>query len=158
MTHSATASIEIACSPDIVRAKFLDFSSIPQYHSTFFLSMTPARSGNLVPGEKMDVQLVGMGTMEPTILANAPSHFAWRGNIPLVFGGDHTFYFTPSTKTPGGTTFIQEESLFGALAFLMGHGWVAKKAGDMRAKTERNWDAYNRDFKAWCEKASTVES
>lgn len=83
---------------------------------------------------------------------NTPQTFTWAGSIPLIFGGEHSFRFAPSHTTPGGTTFTQEESFSGALGFLMGEGFIAKKLG-FGAKTILGWEGYNRDFKGWCEKA-----
>ncbi|EAT90315.1 hypothetical protein HBH56_060920 [Parastagonospora nodorum] len=145
-----TANIEIACPPEFVRAKFLEFPSIPTYHTTFFTSITP--QGPLESQQKITVVFVGMGKMDATILANEPQLFKWAGSIPLLFGGDHSFHFTPSTTTPGGTTFTQDESFYGALGFLMGDGFIARRMG-MGEKTARNWEGFNKDFKAWCEKS-----
>jgi hypothetical protein len=94
-----------------------------------------------------------MGKMDATILANTPKVFKWSGSIPLLFGGDHSFHFTPSKETPGGTTFTQEESFYGALGFLMGDGLMARKMG-MGEKTLEGWEGFNQDFKVWCEKSS----
>ncbi|KAH7401136.1 hypothetical protein DE146DRAFT_655063 [Phaeosphaeria sp. MPI-PUGE-AT-0046c] len=144
-----TASIEIACPPQVVREKFLDFASLPKYHSSFFTSITPL--GPLEPKQKIRIVFVGMGKMEGTIISNKPEAFTWLGSLPYIFSGAHTFHFTPSTKTPGGTTFVQEETFTGALSWLMGGSFVAKQLGDMGKKTEKNWEGYNKDFKKWCE-------
>jgi hypothetical protein len=81
---------------------------------------------------------------------NDPTVFTWRGSIPLLFGGDHSFSFEASKTNPGGTTFTQEEQFFGALGFLMGEGFVANKAG-FREKTLKGWEGFNMDLKKWCE-------
>ncbi|KAI1543528.1 hypothetical protein PtrSN002B_007802, partial [Pyrenophora tritici-repentis] len=55
-----SASIEIAASPKVVRAKFLDFSSLPTYHKGFFGSIT-ALNDNLDPGSKLRVVFQAAG-------------------------------------------------------------------------------------------------
>jgi hypothetical protein len=64
--------------------------------------------------------------MDGSILANEPQLFKWRGSLPYVFTGDHGFHFAPSTITPGGTTFTQEEAFSAALGFLMGDNVVGR--------------------------------
>ena len=61
-----TAAIDIAQPPSVVRAKFLDFASLPQYHKGFFGSITPL--GALEPGNKIRVHFAQAGqTMDATI-------------------------------------------------------------------------------------------
>jgi hypothetical protein len=88
--------------------------------------------------------------MDGSILANEPQLFKWRGSLPYVFTGDHGFHFAPSTISPGGTTFTQEEAFSGALGFLMGDNVVGRWCG-FGSKTEGNWDEFNRDLKKACE-------
>ena len=58
-----------------------------------------------------------------------------------LFTGKHEFFFTPSTKTPGGTTAVQTENFTGLLAFLMAPGW------SFRRQTLDNWNAFFADLK-----------
>ena len=88
--------------------------------------------------------------MDAEILVNDPQLFKWAGRIPILFSGDHSFHFTPSTTTPGGTTFTQEESFYGALGFLCNDNFVGRRTG-FRENTARNWGRFNRDLKSACE-------
>ncbi|KAH8732186.1 hypothetical protein GQ44DRAFT_697227 [Phaeosphaeriaceae sp. PMI808] len=148
-----SASIEIAAPPNVVRQKFLTFDTLPQYHKGFFTTITPL--GALEPGNKLAIEFTGMGKITSKILANEPTLFRWCGGNSLVFSGDHSFKFEPSTITPGGTTFTQEENFGGAFGFLMGEGFIAKQAG-MGVKTTKGWEGFNQDLKKWCE-GSTSE-
>jgi hypothetical protein len=64
----------------------------------------------------------------------------WRGRVPYVFTGDHSFRFQASESTAGGTTFVNEEEFSGVLSGLMG-GWAL--GGSMRTAFE----ALNGDLK-----------
>ncbi|CAA9966717.1 hypothetical protein P3342_012692 [Pyrenophora teres f. teres] len=146
-----SASIEIAAPPEAVRAKFLDFSSLPTYHKSFFGSITPIND-NLNPDSKLRVVLNAAGQiMEPVIIENTPACFAWRGSIPLLFTGAHYFRFEKSQTLSGGTHFVQEEVFGGALGFLMGENVVARQIG-FAEKTVKGWTGFNADFKDACEK------
>jgi hypothetical protein len=81
---------------------------------------------------------------------NSPSRFAWKGGLSGIFVGDHAFFFKPSTETPGGTTFTQEEKFTGIMSFIMGANFVARSIG-IPEKTKKGWTKYNQDLKAWCE-------
>ncbi|KAF2100883.1 hypothetical protein NA57DRAFT_54956 [Rhizodiscina lignyota] len=144
-------SIEISASPTEVREKFLDFSQLPNYHPNgFFRSIKPTIPDKpFEAGDKVDI-VFEFGGSTATCLANSPTEFRWIGSVPLIFSGEHTFRFTPSTTTPGGTTFYQEEKFTGALSFMMGDSFVARQIG-FQAKTKNGWERYNQDLKAWCE-------
>ncbi|KAI4697466.1 uncharacterized protein J4E84_000596 [Alternaria hordeiaustralica] len=131
---TVTASIDIASSPEAVRAKFLDFASLPKYHKGFFASLTPL--GPVEPENKIRVVFSSGQKMYAPIEHNTPTSFAWTGSIPLLF--------------TGGTKFTQEEVFSGALSFLMGENAVARKFG-FPEKTKKGWEGYNNDLKAWCE-------
>lgn len=146
MTVSST--IEIAAPPDLVRAKFLDFSNMKTYHTSFFASIVPLTT--LTPGEKIRVTFAGNYSMDAEILVNEPKCFTWAGRIPYVFGGDHSFHFTPSSTTPGGTTFTQKESFYSTFGFLLNDNFVGRRMG-YREKTAKNWDKFNEDLKRACE-------
>jgi hypothetical protein len=62
--------------------------------------------------------------------------------------GKHTFSFEPSTTTPGGTTFVQDEEFTGILSILFCEGSA------MRKKTQSNFETYNSDIKARVESQS----
>lgn len=73
--------------------------------------------------------------------------FAWTGSLPFIFTGTHSFYWTPSQTTPGGTTFTQEEKFTGLLGGLLyGEGVLARSAG-MKEKTRKGWEGFNADLK-----------
>jgi hypothetical protein len=63
--------------------------------------------------------------------------------------GTHQFHFSPSQKTPGGTTLVQQEDFTGPLAVLFRPGW------SMGTQTQGNFEAFNRDLKAAVEKAAS---
>ena len=53
---------------------------------------------------------------------------SWTG-APFyhLFRGLHVFRFDASTRTAGGTTFVQEETFMGVMAFMMGPGMPGGK-------------------------------
>lgn len=75
--------------------------------------------------------------------SNAPEVFSWRGSIPFLFTGEHSFSFRPSTDSsnPGGTTFIHAEEFQGLMSFLVGPTWVMGK------QTRANYEAFNEELK-----------
>jgi hypothetical protein len=81
-----------------------------------------------------------------TIQTNTPTLFSWTGSLPLIFTGTHSFHWTPSQTTPGGTTFTQEEVFSGLLGGLYGDGAIARSAG-MKEKTRKGWEGFNADLK-----------
>jgi hypothetical protein len=87
-------------------------------------------------------------TIAPTVVANAPAEFRWRGvlwGVPGLFTGEHQFRFGPSARTPGATTLVQAETFSGVLAFLIAEGtgfWT---------KTKEGFEGFNADLKARCE-------
>ncbi|CAG5145233.1 uncharacterized protein ALTATR162_LOCUS1677 [Alternaria atra] len=145
---TVTASIDIASPPESVRAKFLDFASLPKYHKGFFTSISPL--GPVESGNKIRVVFASGQTIDASIEHNTPISFAWTGSLPYVFTGTHSFTFEPSNTIPGGTKFTQEEVFSGALAFIMGENVIARQFG-FPEKTKKMWEGYNEDLKAWCE-------
>ncbi|KAF3351529.1 hypothetical protein VD0002_g3038 [Verticillium dahliae] len=111
------ASIEIQASPETVRSIFLDFARYNQWQDVF--DIQPATTGqspvDLKKGDNLRVNMQGF-TFRPHIEANKQDVFTWVGSIPPLLWGTHHFLFTPSTKTPGGTTFVQREDFEGLLA------------------------------------------
>jgi len=67
-----------------------------------------------------------------------------------TFNGEHIFRFEPSTKTQGGTTFVQEEKFTGLLSFLMSDGFIARSVG-LKESSKKGFEGYNEDLKKWCE-------
>ncbi|KAJ5131816.1 hypothetical protein N7448_005974 [Penicillium atrosanguineum] len=146
--------IEISAAPEVVRQKFLDFPSIFTYHPDGFIkTIKPARQDKPIEaGDRMLVELE-IGKMEPIMIENSPDCFSWGGSLPLnSFNGNHSFRFEPSATTPGGTTFTQQEEFTGYLSFIVGEGVIARSLG-MREKTEKGFEKFNKDLKAWCEMA-----
>ncbi|KAF8864632.1 hypothetical protein BDZ45DRAFT_721605 [Acephala macrosclerotiorum] len=146
-----STQIEISASPEVVRAKFLDFSKIPTYSPNgFFKSIGPTIPGRpLEPGVRMYNELDG-ATIKPILLENSPQTFRWRGSMLGLLNAIHIFGFQPSTSSPGHTNFIHEEEFSGLLAFLMGEGILARWFG-LREKTRKRFVGYNEDLKRWCE-------
>ncbi|KAF1933204.1 uncharacterized protein M421DRAFT_643 [Didymella exigua CBS 183.55] len=147
MSNVLRASIEINASPEAVRAKFLDFSALPSY-SRFFEKVDSPRPGiELQKGDKVSIKITNSPTFAGSIVTNTPELFAWTGSVPLIFTGTHTFHWTPSQTTPGGTTFMQEEKFTGLLGGLLySDGAIAKSAG-MKEKTRKGWEGFNVDLK-----------
>ncbi|KAF1837013.1 hypothetical protein BDW02DRAFT_645665 [Decorospora gaudefroyi] len=139
------SSIDIAAPPAVVREKFLDFATLPTYHTTFFHSITPL--GPLIPPKKIRVEFSATGQkMDAVINENTPEAFTWTGSIPLLFTGTHTFEFSPM-ENGTRTRFIQREVFGGLFGFLMGgRDWVG-----FVGKTVRGWEGFNSDFRGWCE-------
>ncbi|RDW57025.1 hypothetical protein BP6252_13897 [Coleophoma cylindrospora] len=146
--RTLTTKIEIAAPV----AAFLQFEKLPEYHPNgFFKSIrTATPNAPIEPGTKMQV-VIEVGNLEPIILENSPSTFSWGGRGLLgTFNGNHSFHFTESETTKGGTTFIQEEQFSGLLAVTMGEGAIVKMIG-LKEKTKKGFEGFNRDLKAWVE-------
>ncbi|KAF2022350.1 hypothetical protein BU24DRAFT_363586 [Aaosphaeria arxii CBS 175.79] len=146
-------TIEIAAPPEVVRAKFLDWQQIPNYHPDgFFKTIKPADpSKPLEVGDKLILELQPM-SFTPKLIENSPNRFRWLGSLPGVFTGEHNFSYEPSKTTPGGTTFSQWEEFSGILSFLMGEGALAKWYG-MREQSATGWEKFNQDLKKFCEES-----
>ncbi|KAG7562738.1 hypothetical protein FFLO_01799 [Filobasidium floriforme] len=138
-----STTIEIAAAPAKVREIFLDFDSYPEWSKSFFQSIivTPRKTGEINQGDQLKVVLPG-ATFKPVVLTNTPSVFCWRGSIPYIFSGDHSFQFNPSQSTPGHTTFVHGEDFSGMLSFLVGPTWSMGKS------TRDNYEKYNVELKA----------
>ncbi|KAF2627272.1 hypothetical protein BU25DRAFT_368125 [Macroventuria anomochaeta] len=144
---SLKASIEIAAPPSAVRAKFLDFTSLPSYTRAFESITSPKPGTELVKGDKVSVKLANSPAFSGVIETNTPTHFSWTGSLPFIFTGTHSFYFSPSDTTPNGTTFTQEEFFSGVLGYaLMGDNVVGRAVG-MKEKTQKGWIRFNEDLK-----------
>ncbi|EXJ54017.1 hypothetical protein A1O7_09354 [Cladophialophora yegresii CBS 114405] len=147
-SQSLSTEVEIQAPPDAVRATFFDF---PRYKQWCKWTIDPVESGKkaseLKANERIKVNLDGMA-FSPVVKENSADCFSWEGSLWGVFTGKHQFYFSPSTKNPGGTTAVQVEDFQGPLVFLMAPGW------SFRQKTLDNWDAFFEDLKKEAEQSS----
>ncbi|RFU29026.1 hypothetical protein B7463_g7322, partial [Scytalidium lignicola] len=150
-----TTQIEIAASPALVRAKFLDFTQIQTYSPGGFIQSITS-STNKAPTEltKGDVLncVLGGGSMKfsPTVLENSQQAFRWRGSLLGIFVGEHAFRFEEMVSDSKTTLFVQEEKFSGILGWVMGESWLARLI-EQREATKRGFEGYNRDFKKWVE-------
>ncbi|KAH6645391.1 hypothetical protein BKA67DRAFT_664474 [Truncatella angustata] len=148
-SQSMSAEVEIQASPDAVRTVFMDF---PQYKEWTKWNIEPAvlgtKSTDLSAKDKLNVNLGSM-KFSPVVVENSPETFQWNGNLWPIFAGKHEFHWKPSTKNPGGTTFVQKEVFIGLFAFLMAPGWNGSKS------TLVNWEGFNADLKKEVERIST---
>jgi len=153
MSPSIATEIEIAASPEMVRAKFLDFPSIATYSPDGFIkSIAPIVPGKTIePGDILDVQLKGTA-FKPVSVENTPQTFSWKGSLLGLFVGTHYFRFQPSQKTPGHTTLLHGEQFGGPLGFMIGENAFAKMIG-VREESTKGFEGFNKDFKAWVERS-----
>lgn len=100
----------------------------------------------LQAGDKVTVKIANSPAFPGKIESNTHELFSWTGSLPFIFTGTHSFHWTPSTTTPGGTTFTQEERFSGLLGGLYGDGAIAKSVG-MKEKTRNGWEGFNADLK-----------
>jgi len=147
----------------------LDFESYPEWSKAFFshIKVTKGDPNDLKPKDELSVGIPS-ATFKPVVLVssafaypplpsdlpltisptrnlkqkNEPTVLIWRGSLPYIFSGDHSFEFQPSSTTPGGTTFINKEVFTGLLSFVMG------LMGD---GTSKGFEGFNRDLKARAE-------
>ncbi|KAF2169448.1 hypothetical protein M409DRAFT_52687 [Zasmidium cellare ATCC 36951] len=147
-----STQIEIAAPPERVREILLDFPRLNEWHqSGHFKSIEIAArktEGVLSVGDKLKVVMEEM-TFTPVILKNDPSELKWRGSLPLIFTGDHSYRFLPSETIPGGTLFIQEENFTGLLSPVMK---VKEGKRDFAWKNLRGFEGLNADLKAEAER------
>jgi hypothetical protein len=81
---------------------------------------------------------------------NEPDVFEWAGGLQPLLLGEHMFSWRPSTKTPGGTTFIQSEKWRGLLTFLWKPNWFMGK------KTRKSFEGFNAELKKEAERRAAV--
>ncbi|MCJ1311547.1 hypothetical protein MMC25_005220 [Agyrium rufum] len=159
MVAVVSSSIEIAASPEYVRAKFLEFDQIPKYSPEGFIRwITPDVAKppiELQPGDTMKAA-VGYGEMKvtPRVAENSPAKFAWDGGIAGIFFGFHSWNFNPIEAAGSGraeaTLLVHQEEFSGVFSFLFGKGWIANWLGQAE-KTRIGFGTFNRDFKKWVE-------
>ncbi|KAF3048576.1 hypothetical protein E8E11_006356 [Didymella keratinophila] len=146
MPNVLRVTTEINAPPAAVREKFLDFTALPTYSKFFEKVDSPKPGLQLQKGDKVSVKIANSPGFPGKIETNTSEVFAWTGSLPLIFTGTHSFYWTPSQTTPGGTTFTQEEVFSGLLGGLYGEGAIAKSMG-MKEKTRLGWEEFNGDLK-----------
>ncbi|KAH6672860.1 hypothetical protein B0J14DRAFT_59140 [Halenospora varia] len=142
-----TSAIEISAAPTRVREILLDFPNIPKWHTGFIAAISSDSPSK--PLEKDDTISGEMGGMDfnAKILECTPQTLSWTG--PPVYGlfrGIHVFKFEPSEKTEGGTTFIQEESFVGILA------WAFRPSLPLGRITKKHFDKFGAELKVEAEK------
>lgn len=130
-------------------------SIFPYANAPPSLSVNPTQSANRLPLGLLNTnspysplfyRLAGDSSNNPP-QKNTPEVFVWTGSLPFIFTGTHSFYWTPSKTTPGGTTFTQEEKFTGVLgALLYGESVVARSAG-RKESTRKGWQGLNEDLK-----------
>ncbi|POR35748.1 Uncharacterized protein TPAR_04062 [Tolypocladium paradoxum] len=127
-------------------AQFLDFAAYPTWTQGYIKSLA-REDPALAPGSKLRA-VTAAATASPTVLANSPDEFRWRGwfhGIPGLFTGEHMFVFEPSVATPGGTTFMQAEAFSGVLPALKPQG------AELWKSIEKDFVGFNEDLKKKCE-------
>ncbi|KAH7117340.1 hypothetical protein EDB81DRAFT_892205 [Dactylonectria macrodidyma] len=150
----------ISAPPDVVRAKFLAFSSLGEYKPALIRSITVLESNKtpmeLVPGDKLECVLDG-ATLITTIAQNNASCFSWTGSLAGgLLHGEHRFRFE-SINGGLATDFYHEETFTGYLSWVLGEGFLARKLA-LRNSTLELYCKFNRDFKRWVEETSSAIS
>ncbi|PVH73703.1 hypothetical protein DL98DRAFT_576102 [Cadophora sp. DSE1049] len=146
------AHTRISASPEVVRAKFLDFSSLESYKPTFIQSVTlvdkSKSPSELVPGDKLICILDGR-RLDATVATNTSSCFSWTGTLMKVLSGTHQFRFE-SAENGQATDFFHEETFTGPLSWMLDDTFLARRMG-VRAQVVNNYEGFNVDFKKWVE-------
>lgn len=144
--------VRISASPEVVRAKFLDFPSLEIYKPTFMQSVTlvdqTKTPSELIPGDKLICILDGR-RLEATVATNTASCFCWTGTLLKVLHGVHTFRFE-SAENGQATDFFNEEAFTGPLSWMLDDAFLARRMG-VRAQLVKNYEGFNEDFKRWVE-------
>ena len=124
--------------------QFLDFPSIPSYHTGTIKSVARADPSKptIDRGDVLNCEIGGL-KFSPTIIESSPTELSWKG--PPWHGliaGFHIFRFEPSQTTPGWTTFTQAEEFTGLLAFLL------RPSMPLGKSTKADYEKFNQDIKA----------
>ncbi|KAF9876379.1 activator of hsp90 atpase 1 family protein [Colletotrichum karsti] len=140
--QSIATEIEIAAPPATVRSVFLDWQRYSEWTKVWTIKPNEdaKKPSDLTKGDYVAANLKGFA-FKPAMVENTEELFKWDGSIPLLFSGQHSFYFKPSDKTPGGTTWVQVEDFSGLLAFLM------KPVFGFTKTTLKNWREFDEDIK-----------
>jgi hypothetical protein len=160
---SIKSTIEIASPPSAVRATFLNFPRLPDWHKGFFKHIEPhnsfpnsdrrPRTGlELKPGDKIAAVLgEGAGTRYVLpVVVNTEEEFRWRNKwlgVPGLLVNEHYFRFE---KNGEGTRFVQGEDFEGVL------GYVMKEGGKLWTILRDAFVVFNGDLKARCESSVTA--
>ncbi|KAK2761246.1 hypothetical protein FQN54_001768 [Arachnomyces sp. PD_36] len=153
--------IQINAPPSAVREAFLDFPSLPTYHTTFIKTITPhdpSKNGpTLSPGDKLSC-LIGNMSFSTVVETNSPAEFTWRGTLgsTAFFTGAHHFKFLAVHSDGDGdgdgdcdggaeekTRFVHGEEFGGVLAGVFG---LFGREG-----TKRGFERINEDLKTFVE-------
>ncbi|KAI1347301.1 hypothetical protein F5Y01DRAFT_318846 [Xylaria sp. FL0043] len=127
---SASASIEIARSPAHVRHVLTDFAHFHKWSEGPVKAVQPlAPGGRLDVGDKLKVSFGGGISVMAEITENSPTEFRWRGGLPGLMNGEHSFRFEESKITPGSTTFVNSEAFTGILSKLSGGSKKSSSSG-----------------------------
>ncbi|GIZ37938.1 hypothetical protein CKM354_000136600 [Cercospora kikuchii] len=148
-----TTIVEIDAPPSLVRSLFLDFSSLREYHSGHFGSITitetkAATSTNgdqLSIGDKLRINAGGMN-FKAVICENTAKRFAWRGGLEHVMIGEHSFWFEDSTAIPGGTRLVHGEVFTGGLVSIFKPFMKVDEK-----QMSPGFEKFNQDIKKWAE-------
>ncbi|KAM0190058.1 hypothetical protein ACHAPI_009695 [Fusarium lateritium] len=147
---SLIVETEVEAPVDIVKSLFKDF---PRFGEWSTWSIQPAVSSkkieDLLPGDKLSIDLEGL-KFTATLLRNEPDAFEWSGGLQPLLLGEHMFSWKPSTKTPGGTTFIQNEKWRGLLTFLWKPNWFMGK------RTRKGFEGFNAEVKKEAERRAAA--
>ncbi|KAI1301101.1 hypothetical protein F5Y03DRAFT_408048 [Xylaria venustula] len=118
---STSASIEIARSPALVRQVLTDFAHFHEWCQGPVKAVQPLAPGDRIDvGDKLKVSFGGGISLTAEITENSPTEFKWRGGLPGLVIGEHSFRFEESKITPGCTTFVNSEAFTGLLSRISG--------------------------------------
>ncbi|RDK37610.1 hypothetical protein M752DRAFT_279616 [Aspergillus phoenicis ATCC 13157] len=133
--------IIINAAPSAVREAFLDFASLPTYHTSFYQSIhLPNQHGPAKPGDSL-ICTVDNIPYPAIVEVNTSSEFTWRGYIfwNWLFNGLHSFKFEPLDTDSTKTRFVQCEEWGGLLG---GALWLIG-----RRKMVTGFNNFNEDLK-----------
>ncbi|GKZ24648.1 hypothetical protein AbraIFM66951_011918 [Aspergillus brasiliensis] len=139
--------IIIDAASSAVRQAFLNFATLPTYHTSFFQSIHLRNhdDGPAKPGDPLICTVHNIPF--PTIVeVNTASVFSWRGYIiwNWMFNGLYSFQFEPLDTDGTKTRFVQWEELGGLLG---GALWLFG-----RRKVVAGFNNFNGDLKRHIEK------
>ncbi|MFI5308595.1 MAG: SRPBCC family protein [Polyangiales bacterium] len=134
MALIAQAELEIDANVDTLFGKLVDFRTWSEWMPDAFRPVRgPARA--LVAGDRIVVRMGG-GLVAPlrVLRVRASSELSWRGGVPGLLVGEHSFFFEPIGPTR--TRVRSAEPFTGLLALI----------GPMRSVIERDASAVGRQM------------
>ncbi|PNP54817.1 hypothetical protein FNYG_15564 [Fusarium nygamai] len=147
---SLVVEVEIDAPVEVVKSLFKDFPRFPEWSSWSIEPVVSSKKiDDLMLMEKMKVD-VKDAKFTSTLIRNDPGVFEWEGGLWPLVTGRHEFSWRASTKTPGGTTFMQRESLHGLIVFLWKPGWI------MGRSAKRNFEEFNAEVKREAERRAAA--